>query len=244
MTHRAIRTRGANPRRGRHPETVILFFVANQMFAIAADAVQEIRSTDSLAGAANEIDNPELPKVRHTIDRSGRTYYVVNAGAHFGLPVTRPALVLILRQFRVAVLVDRIERMAEIPRRLSSAPRFHRRRAPLVSRPGLSRRSVIPVVEPTRLSHAAGFSAARPRSQRKRSGANPKRRCRHELHRRRHRQRQREFLRAAADRSSPLGAARRAVAELAPPVRLHTFPHTTPLFAGVIVRRGRIVPVI
>jgi chemotaxis signal transduction protein len=33
------------------------------------------------------------------------------------------------------------------------------------------------------------------------------------------------------------------VAELAPPVRLHTFPHTSPLLAGVIVRRGRIVPV-
>lgn len=34
------------------------------------------------------------------------------------------------------------------------------------------------------------------------------------------------------------------VAELAPPVRLHAFPHRTPLLAGVIVRRGRIVPVI
>lgn len=34
-----------------------------------------------------------------------------------------------------------------------------------------------------------------------------------------------------------------AVAELAPPVRLHTFPHTSALVAGVIVRRGRIVPV-
>ena len=33
------------------------------------------------------------------------------------------------------------------------------------------------------------------------------------------------------------------VAELAPPVRLHTFPHTSPLLAGVIVRRGHIVPV-
>jgi hypothetical protein len=33
------------------------------------------------------------------------------------------------------------------------------------------------------------------------------------------------------------------VAELAPPVRLHSFPHTTSLVAGVIVRRGRIVPV-
>lgn len=35
----------------------------------------------------------------------------------------------------------------------------------------------------------------------------------------------------------------RIVSELAPPVRLHTFPQTTPLIAGVIVRRGRIVPV-
>ncbi|MFY9530986.1 MAG: chemotaxis protein CheW [Candidatus Acidiferrales bacterium] len=33
------------------------------------------------------------------------------------------------------------------------------------------------------------------------------------------------------------------VAELAPPVRLHAFPHRTPMVAGVIVRRGRIIPV-
>ena len=33
------------------------------------------------------------------------------------------------------------------------------------------------------------------------------------------------------------------VSELAPPVRLHTFPNTSPLVSGVIVRRGRIVPV-
>lgn len=33
------------------------------------------------------------------------------------------------------------------------------------------------------------------------------------------------------------------VSELAPPVRLHSFPHATTLVVGVIVRRGRIVPV-
>lgn len=33
------------------------------------------------------------------------------------------------------------------------------------------------------------------------------------------------------------------VTELAPPVRLHTFPHASPLISGVIVRRSRIVPV-
>ncbi|MDE3109684.1 MAG: chemotaxis protein CheW [Acidobacteriota bacterium] len=102
------------PRRARQPETVVLFYVANQMFAIAADAVQEIRSTDSLAGSAIEIDQIEIGKVRHTVERGHRTYFVLNAGMHFGLPVTRPTLVLILRKLRVAVLIDRIERMAEI----------------------------------------------------------------------------------------------------------------------------------
>jgi chemotaxis signal transduction protein len=33
------------------------------------------------------------------------------------------------------------------------------------------------------------------------------------------------------------------VTELAPPVRLHSFPHSSKLISGVIVRRGRIVPV-
>jgi chemotaxis signal transduction protein len=141
----------SNPRRGRHPETVVLFFVANQMFAVAADSVHEIRSTDSLAGAASEIENPELAKVRHTIDRSGRIYYVVNAGVHFGLPVTRPALVLILRQFRAALLVDRIDRMAQIPgvyplplAFTGDERRWYRGLAYLDD-------SVIPVVEPTGL---------------------------------------------------------------------------------------------
>jgi chemotaxis signal transduction protein len=33
------------------------------------------------------------------------------------------------------------------------------------------------------------------------------------------------------------------VTELAPPVKLHVFAHQTPMVAGVIMRRGRIVPV-
>ncbi|HYL67721.1 MAG TPA: chemotaxis protein CheW [Candidatus Limnocylindria bacterium] len=101
-------------KRTRRSEPVILFSVAHQTFAISADSVQEIRSTDSMAGAANEIEQPLLAKVRHTIERAHRKYFVVNACTHFNLPITRPTLVLILRQLRVAVLVDKIERMAEI----------------------------------------------------------------------------------------------------------------------------------
>ncbi len=58
-------------------------------------------------------------------------------------------------------------------------------------------------------------------------------------------------MNAAQERSYvlfPLGEKRFAlpaevVAELARPDNLQTFPHCTPLLAGVLVRRGRIVPV-
>jgi hypothetical protein len=73
----------------------------------------------------------------------------VNAGAHFGLRVTRPALVLVLRQLRAALLVDRIERMAEVsavyplPQAFTGAERrWYRGLAYLDD-------VVIPVVEPT-----------------------------------------------------------------------------------------------
>jgi chemotaxis signal transduction protein len=105
----------AKTRRSRVSEAVILFYIGKHTFAIAAEAVQEIRSTDSLASAAVEIEQADVPKVRHLVERGHRTYYVVSGCAHFGLRVTRPTLVLILRQIRAAVLVDSIERMAEIP---------------------------------------------------------------------------------------------------------------------------------
>jgi chemotaxis signal transduction protein len=106
-----------DPARARKPrvaEPAILFAVSRQLFAISADSVQEIRSTDSISGSASDFDSPLVPKVRHTFERNQRLYYVVNACTHFGLRVSRPALVLILRQLRVAVLVDRIERMTEL----------------------------------------------------------------------------------------------------------------------------------
>jgi chemotaxis signal transduction protein len=139
----------AKLRRARRQEAVILFVVTHHTFAIAADSVQEIRSTDSLAGAAHGIERPELTKVKHTIERGRRTYYVVSAAAHFGLGVTRPSLVLILRQLRAAVLVDRIERMTEIsavyslPRAFTGEERrWYRGLAYLDDR-------VVPVIRPT-----------------------------------------------------------------------------------------------
>jgi chemotaxis signal transduction protein len=153
-----IDERRDKPARRAKPEAVILFWVANQMFAIAAESVQEIRSTDGLAGAANEIDQQAVPKVRHILEWSRRTCYVVNAGAHFGLPISRPTLVLILRHMRIAVLVDRIDRMTEIPAVYplpqafaGSERRWYRGLAYIDD-------SVIPVVEPSGFLSAEEFN--------------------------------------------------------------------------------------
>jgi chemotaxis signal transduction protein len=141
------------PKASRHVpprrEQVIVFSVASCRFAIAVDAVQEIRSTDSLAGAATEILQTSLKKVRHKIERNGKAYYVVHLGLHFGLPVTRPTLVLVLRKSRACALVDRIEEMLEIsavrplPRAFSGEERRWYRGLALIGD------SVIPVVHPS-----------------------------------------------------------------------------------------------
>jgi len=92
-------------------EAVIVFVVSGMEFAIPANAVHEIRSTDNIAGEATVVEQPGIPWVRHTVERSGTSHYVVGVGAFFGLPRTRPSLVLLLRGVRCALLVDRIERM-------------------------------------------------------------------------------------------------------------------------------------
>jgi chemotaxis signal transduction protein len=145
-------------RRGK-PEAIILFWVANQMFAIAAESVQEIRSTDSLAGAANEIDQQAVPKVRHILEWGHRTCYVVNAGGHFDLPVTRPTLVLILRRMRIAVLVDRIDRMTEIPAVYPLPQAFAGKERRWYRGLAYIDDSVIPVVEPSGFLSADEFAA-------------------------------------------------------------------------------------
>jgi chemotaxis signal transduction protein len=100
--------------RVRVKESAILFTISGYPFAIASSAVHEIRSADSLAGSAMEIEQSGVTKVKHLVHRGNRSYFVVNGCAHFGLKTARPTLVLILRDSPVAILVDKIERMADI----------------------------------------------------------------------------------------------------------------------------------
>jgi hypothetical protein len=105
---------GLSRRDARRREQVAVFSIAEYSFVISAASIQEIRNTDSLGGTVVDLDRPVLRKVRHIVERDARSYYVVSGYEHFHLPPSRPTTVLILRDAPVAVLVDRIEVMAEM----------------------------------------------------------------------------------------------------------------------------------
>jgi chemotaxis signal transduction protein len=95
-------------------EQIILFRISEQLFAVSSASVQEVRSVDSLSGAAKEIAAPGLRKVRHMVYRNEQVLFVVNGAMHFGLPLTPGALIFVLRQTRTALLVDSIEKMSSM----------------------------------------------------------------------------------------------------------------------------------
>ena len=97
-------------------EQIILFRVSGQLFAVSSASVKEVRSVDTLSGAAKEIAQAGLRKVRHIVQRGEHSLYVVNGAMHFGLPPFEPALVFVLRRTRTALLVDGIEKMTTMTR--------------------------------------------------------------------------------------------------------------------------------
>lgn len=130
-------------------EQIILFRASSQVFAISSASVQEVRSVDSLAGAAAEVNESSLIKVRHAIHRGDRNLYVVNAPLHFGLRPTPAALIFLLRKSRVALLVDGIEKMTTMTRLQALPGAFcHEERAWYRGLTVLDQ-NVIPVVNPS-----------------------------------------------------------------------------------------------
>jgi chemotaxis signal transduction protein len=111
-----IETRKRKPA-ARKAEDVILFAVGAARFAVAAGAVDEIRNleglTPHLRGRLSRFDTVRFRLVREHKD-PGKTYFVVDAALQFGLPPSSGGRVLVLRGPGAALLVDRIERMAQI----------------------------------------------------------------------------------------------------------------------------------
>jgi len=97
-------------------EQIILFRVSGQLFAVSSASVQEVRSADSMSGAAIEITAPGLRKVRHVVRRGDRSLFIVNGAMHFGLHAAEGALLFVLRKTRTALLIDGIEKMTAMTR--------------------------------------------------------------------------------------------------------------------------------
>jgi chemotaxis signal transduction protein len=147
---------------------MILFGVGDVTFAIAANAVEEIRNADGLRPLAQR----KLAKVRHLLERAGRTYYVVDAGCHFRMLPMPANRVLILRRGNVALLVQRIDLMKEVSAiyALPGAFRGEERRwfRGLAAIPGAGGETeVVPVVNPDTLlsEDEAGMLGALPRAK-------------------------------------------------------------------------------
>lgn len=102
-------TRQRNESSPRAKETVIVFSVAGNTFALAASAIDEVREIEGLKDFQSR-----MPKVRHTLNRQGRQYFVVDSARHFFLTNASPGRLMILRKLPVALIVDAIDRMQEI----------------------------------------------------------------------------------------------------------------------------------
>jgi chemotaxis signal transduction protein len=135
-------------------EPVIQFVVAGGTFAIAATAVEEIRNVEGLQPLATSVMSPaKLAKARYRLQRSGKVYCVIDATYHFHLLPSQATRILVLRHHAVAVLVGRIDLMAEIsaiyvlPRAFTGEERqWYRGVALIPNGPGEQR--LVPVVNP------------------------------------------------------------------------------------------------
>jgi chemotaxis signal transduction protein len=129
-------------------EQIILFRVSGQLFAVSSASVQEVRSADSMSGAAMEISAPGLRKVRHVVRRGDRSLFIVNGAMHFGLHAAEGALLFVLRKTHTALLIDGIDKMATMTRLQALPLSFcHEERQWYRGLTALDQ-SVVPVVKP------------------------------------------------------------------------------------------------
>ena len=143
----------------RRSEAVILFSVASHRLAIAAQAVEEIRNLEGLRPLHQGLGPGKVSKVKNVLERDEKSYFVVDANMHLRMLSSRPARLLLMRDFSLALSVDAIDRMAEItllhplPRAFRGEERSWYRGLVLIGD------DVIPVVNPAAFLSRAEFLA-------------------------------------------------------------------------------------
>ena len=111
-------TKAATKKKATQVEDVILFKVCGHRFAIAANAVDEIRNLEGLSPLPPALKHPRLAKVKAVLVREKKdpekAYFVVDAASHFGLSGGEAGRVLVLRGSSGALQVENIDRMTQI----------------------------------------------------------------------------------------------------------------------------------
>lgn len=105
-------------------EDVIVFAVSGFKLAIAAGAVKEIRGMEDLHPFTLGGISTQISKLKHTLERNGTTYFVVDAAQHFQLPASHPSRVMVLRNMPTGVLVDSTDRIMGISALHALPPAF------------------------------------------------------------------------------------------------------------------------
>ena len=98
--------------RRRIRETVVLFMVGGHRFAIAANAIEEIRGSERLMPLAPGAGGSRA--VRHTFDARGRRFLAVDAPLLFRMADAAPQHILVLGGADVGVLIGAVDRMHDI----------------------------------------------------------------------------------------------------------------------------------
>ena len=141
---KSLKARNLRPQAAR--EDVIVFTVGGYRFAIAAAAVKEIRGLENLHEFNLGGISGQIAKLKHTLERDGKTYFVVDAACHFQLPESHPTRVMVLRNTHAGVLVDSTDRIMEISALLALPQAFRHEERVWYRGLALLNGSVVPVV--------------------------------------------------------------------------------------------------
>jgi chemotaxis signal transduction protein len=146
-----------NKPRGRH-EAVILFAVGDYTFAIAAQAVEEIRNVEGLKPLPPGVVTTRLAKFRQMLERDHKRYFVVDSNLHFRIFPSKATRLLVLRESAAALLVDHTDRITEITS-LHALPRaFQGEERQWYRGIAMIQDRVVPVVDPAAFMSRSEFT--------------------------------------------------------------------------------------
>ena len=139
-----LKAKNLRPQAAR--EDVIVFTVGGYKFAIAAAAVKEIRGLEDLHEFTLGGISGQIAKLRYTLERDGKTYFVVDAARHFQLAESKASRVMVLRNTHAGVLVDSTDRIMEISALLALPQAFRHEERVWYRGLAVLNGSVVPVV--------------------------------------------------------------------------------------------------